>query len=107
MAISTVFLVSVARSVWELWTGRPSGVRPVVCLVTDDAGAERLGGFLVVIVIEHGRQALAHVPFEVVAEHAQEDVGAHPLGQPVVDRADVEVDGLDRADGPLDQAEGL
>jgi len=30
--ISTVFLVSVARSairVWKLWTGRPSGVRPV------------------------------------------------------------------------------
>jgi hypothetical protein len=25
----------------------------------------------------------------------------------VVDRADVEVDGLDRADGPLDQAEGF
>ena len=47
------------------------------------------------------------MPFEVVAEHAQEDVGAHPLGQPVVDRADMEVDGLDRADGPLDQAEGF
>ena len=40
-------------------------------------------------------------------EHAQKDVGARPLGQPAVDRADVKVDGLDRADGPLDQAEGF
>src|SRR5271166_1497440 len=35
IAVSTVFLVSVARSamrVWKLWTGRPSSVRPVVCL---------------------------------------------------------------------------
>jgi hypothetical protein len=42
VAISTVFLVSVARSairVWKLWTGRPSGVRPVVYLVS--AAGER------------------------------------------------------------------
>ena len=39
---SATFLVSVARSairVWKLWTGRPSGVRPVVFLVT--AAGER------------------------------------------------------------------
>src|SRR6266851_1332617 len=28
----------------------------------DDAGAQRFGGILVGIVVEHGRQALAHVP---------------------------------------------
>src|SRR5208337_2661252 len=42
MAVVTVFLVSVARSasrVWKLWTGRPSSVRPVVCLAT--AAGER------------------------------------------------------------------
>src|SRR5271157_4026151 len=36
-AVVTVFRVMVARSaisVWKLWTGRPSGVRPVVCLAT-------------------------------------------------------------------------
>ena len=38
---------------------------------------------------------LAHVPLDVVGEHAQEDVGAHARRGPVVDRADLEIDGLD------------
>src|SRR5713226_3459171 len=42
MAVTRVFRVRVARSlrrVRKLWTGRPSSVRPVVCLVT--AAGER------------------------------------------------------------------
>jgi hypothetical protein len=42
MAVTKVFRVRVARSsirVRKLWTGRPSSVRPVVCLVT--AAGER------------------------------------------------------------------
>src|SRR5271166_550005 len=70
----------------------------------DRALAERLGGLLVGVVVEHEGQALAHVPFEIIGEHAEEDVGAHAVFEPVVDRPDMEVDGLDRPDGVLDQA---
>src|SRR5271165_5606518 len=73
----------------------------------DDTGAQRFGGMLVGVVVEHGRQALAHVPFQVVCEHAQKHVGAHTLGQPVIDRPDLEIDGLDAAEGALHQAEGF
>src|SRR6185436_13835566 len=31
-----------------------------------DAGALRFGGVLVGVVVEHGRQALAHMPFQIV-----------------------------------------
>ena len=36
----------------------------------DDAGALGFGGVLVAVVVEHRRQALAHVPFQIVGEHA-------------------------------------
>lgn len=39
--------------------------------------------------------------------HAQEDVGAHPLGRVVEHRAHVQIDRLDRAEGPLDVGEAL
>ena len=61
----------------------------------DDAGALRFGGLLVAVVVEHRRQALAHMPFQVVGEHANKDVAAHAIGQPVIDRPDLEVDRLD------------
>src|SRR5208282_974512 len=73
----------------------------------DRALAERLGGLLVGVVVEHGGQALAHVPFEIIGEHAEEDVGTHAVFEPVVDRPDMEVDGLDRPDGVLDQTQGF
>jgi len=73
----------------------------------DDAGAERVCGFLVGVVVEDRRQALAHVPFQIVSEHAEEDVGAHPVGKPVVDRPDVQIDGFHRTDRVLDEGEGL
>ena len=38
----------------------------------------------------------------VIGEHAQEDVGAHAFGGPMADRADVEIDGLQAAEGALD-----
>ena len=43
----------------------------------------------------------------MVGEHAQEDVGAHAVCQPVVDRADLEIDRLQAAERPLDQGERL
>jgi len=74
MAVTRVLQVSVARSaskVRKLWTGSPSSVRSVVCLVV--AAGERsalaaalarcgFGDLLVGVVIEHRRQQLAHVP---------------------------------------------
>ena len=88
-----VLRVKVARSAmsdWKLWTGRSSSVRLVaalrlaalerVALATTEA-AGRLGGGLVVIVEQDGLERLAHVPFEIVGEHAQQHVGAHAAGR--------------------------
>ena len=50
---------------------------------------------------------LAHVPLDVVGEHAQEDMRAHPIGQTVVDRAHLQIDGLERTEGALDVGERL
>src|SRR5208337_1698645 len=57
----------------------------------DDAGAERLGGLFVVVIVEHRRQALAHVPFEIISEHTEKDVSAHAVGQPVIDWPDLQI----------------
>ena len=43
----------------------------------------------------------------MAGEHAQEDMGAHPRHEPVVDRAEVQVDGLQAAKGALDAGEVL
>ena len=50
---------------------------------------------------------LAHVPLDVVGEHAQEDVRAHPIGGAVVDRAHLQVDRLERAERALDVGQRL
>ena len=43
----------------------------------DDGFAFGRCGGAVVVVEQDGRQAAAHVEFDVVGEHAEEDVGAH------------------------------
>ncbi len=57
--------------------------------------ARGLGGRSVVIVEQHSAQARRMCQIEVIGEHAEEDVGAHPAGEAVVDRADFEFDGLE------------
>ena len=47
------------------------------------------------------------MPFDMAGEQAQKDVGAHPRGEPVVDRPDVQIDGLQAAEGALDVGEAL
>jgi hypothetical protein len=47
------------------------------------------------------------VPFDMAGEHAQKDMRAHPRGEPVVDRPDVQIDGLQAAEGALDAGEAL
>jgi len=74
---------------------------------SDDGGARGLGGGLVVVVEEDGSEGLAHVPFEVVGEHAQQDMGADAVGAAMVDGADLEIDGLMAAEGALDPGELL
>jgi hypothetical protein len=38
----------------------------------------------------------------MIGEHAQEDMGAHARCGPMADRADIKIDGLQAAEGPLD-----
>src|SRR5436189_2371590 len=61
----------------------------------------------IVVIEQHGFEALAHVPFDMAGEHAQEDMGAHPRRQPMVDRSQVQIDGLETAEGALDAGEAL
>jgi hypothetical protein len=39
----------------------------------------------------------------MIGEHAQEDVGADAVGQPMVDRPNLEIDRLECAEGALDK----
>jgi hypothetical protein len=48
-----------------------------------------------------------HVPLHIAGEHAQEDVDAHAILQPMVDRADLQIHRFERAEGVLDLCEGL
>jgi hypothetical protein len=47
------------------------------------------------------------MPFEVIGQHAEEDVRAHPIGQPVMDRTDLQINSLDAAERPLHQGQGF
>ena len=67
----------------------------------------RVLGVLVLVGEEERTQRLLHVPLDVVGEHAQEDVGAHAILVVVVDRAHLEVDGLEGAKRALDLREQL
>jgi len=60
-----------------------------------------------VIVEQDGGERLAHVPFQMIGEHAQEHVGAHAWADPMEDRTNVEVDGLEAAEGALDAGQAL
>ena len=119
MAVTMVLRARVARSasrLWKLWTGAPSAVRPVAllaraagerCALATGLSRSGFGGGLVVVVVEHRGEARAHVPFDVVGEHAQEHVGADAILQPMMDRADVQIDRLQAAKRAFDLAEGF
>jgi hypothetical protein len=42
------------------------------------------------------------MPFEIIGQHAEEDVRPHPVRQPVMDGPDLQIDGFDAAKGSLD-----
>ncbi len=73
----------------------------------DDAGSQRLGGLPVRIVIEHRSETLSHVPLDIIGEHAQADMCAHARGSPMEDRSNLQVDGLDAADGAFNLSEAF
>ena len=93
--------------------------RAVVQRVAGRLGQRRLGALgrrhriarglgLLIGVGEHQlAPGLAHVPLDVVGEHAQEDVRAHPIGGAVVDRAHLQIDRLERAERALDVGQRL
>ena len=109
--------VQVARSrskLWKLWTGPPWAVSLLARLrnapgegwagaTIEAAPASR--GSEIVVVEQHWCQRLTHVPFEMIGEHAKEHVSAHARAEPMEDGTDVEVDGLEAAEGALDAGE--
>ena len=72
-----------------------------------DTAAHRGGGLVIGLVVEHGGEFYAHVVLDVVGEHAQEHMSAHARRRPVEDRAQMDVDGLQRTEGALDAREAL
>jgi hypothetical protein len=64
-----------------------------------------VGGLLVAVLEQHGLEALP--PFEIVGQHAQQHMPAHPICQPVIDRPDPKIDGFETAERSLDQGERL
>src|SRR5262245_27364889 len=50
---------------------------------------------------------LAHVPLDIVGEHAQENVRAHTGLETMMDGPDLEIHGLERAKRPFHRAQSL
>lgn len=73
----------------------------------DGRGSGYCGGRPVVILEQQRRQRPAHVPGDVIGEHAEKDMRPHPAGEAMVHGADLEVDRLERAEGALDPGEAL
>ena len=112
-ATRMVLAVRVPRSaskVRKLCTGRLSAAlsgglgvcRGRALGLLDHRGALSFGSGRVVVVEQERLEGLAHVPLDVVGEHAQEDVRPHPVGAAVVDRPHLQVDRLERPKGALD-----
>ena len=81
--METSFSTTVERSASRVWKLRPGGVR--ILLVEQDRG-----------------ELLSHVPFGVVGEHAQEDMGADVGFGVDEDRPDSRTPGFDLPEGLLD-----
>ena len=78
-----------------------------VALLAHRRGALCVASHWVVLVEQHGCQAAAHVPFEIVGKHAEQHMRAHPWCGPMVYRAEFQIDGFHRTEGTLDNGEAL
>ena len=56
------------------------------------------------LVVQHRGEAPAHVPLQIIGQHAEQHVGAHARRGPVEYGTQFEIDGLQRAEGVLDEA---
>lgn len=96
---------------WEAFFGLPGGgLGPGLGgpdRGSDDGLSGGFGAFGVFFLKEERGESAAEVPFEVVGEHPQEEVGVDAVGAPVVDGADAQGEGLERAEGGLHRAESL
>ena len=61
----------------------------------------------IVVVEEKRSQQLSHVPFDVVGQHAKQDVSADAIRQPVVNGPHMQVDGLETAKGSFHSREAF
>ncbi len=73
----------------------------------DDRGSFGGSSGTVVVVKEDRGQTASHVEFDVVGQHAEKDVGAHPRRRPMEDRADFQINRLQAAEGALDLGQGF
>ncbi len=73
----------------------------------DWGGAPGFAGVPVMVVEQHWSQRLAHVPFEIVGEHAEQDMGAHPRCGPMEHGTQLDIDGLHAAEGAFDAGKAL
>ena len=70
------------------------GERLALCLGRAPGGGDRISvsfGLLVLVGKEQRSPRLDHVQRDVVGEHAQDDVRAHPIGEPAVNGPDFEI----------------
>ena len=59
-------------------------------------------GFQIFIGKQQRTPGFAHVPFDIVGQHAEQDVGADSSLKPMVDGPDMQVDGFHRAECSFD-----
>ncbi len=88
----TVFSAMVRRSssrVWKLCAGSALRASFLVVLLRgfDHGGSPGFAGGGLGIVEQHRRQGAAHVPLDVIGEHAQEYTRPHPILEAVMNRA--------------------
>ena len=57
------------------------------------------------LVEQHRGEAPAHVPLQIIGQHAEQDVRAHPWRGPMEHWTQLEIDSLQRAEGVLHAAE--
>ena len=100
-----------AEAVDGVAVGSSPGVRPCLGALGDPSGLDGrvpggAGRRAVVVLEQERREAPAHVPLDVVGEHAEEDVGADVVGGIDIDGTHPE-EVLDGAEGLLDTGEAL
>ena len=103
------------ETVYRITLGRSLRCRLGLCALRHpcrrhDGGTPGLGAFgtLGTLVVEqHRLEFLAHVPFDVVGQHAKEDVGPNPGFAAVVDGPDLQIHGLETAEGAFHTTEPL